>query len=608
MVVAFGPDVRVLSPFTGDRERILAALGKVTERGVTYDEGPMARSNKIQEVTVETCPGSIDGGKCENQIQMAGELAREEEAIARKSLEALHATLVAVGGVPGRKALVFFTETLRDEPGVYYLEIAKTTPRAEQISIDQDFRAAVEEANAGSISFYPVIASGLDDESDSQLGRTVTSIGTRGETVRGLADREAEKAGFHATPPSGKRQMRADVGPIADAQKSADAAALGFNVSIAAETGGRHLGRTNDLSLIFPIVRDETSCYYVLSYAPPAPVEGKRHAIAVGVQGKGLAVRSRQFYVDYSAGERAERRLKTALAAPGAFQDLHVKVDAFALGKSKDGRQVLVEATIPAADLARSSEGLQPVDGAASVKLEGRVTNARSELCAFKAEFTMGEVAGAAARHASLHYEAACSLPAGACEISAAVMEVKSGALGAARREIGVQPLAGFQVSEPQLWAAAPEDLQYREQASQIFGPTKGVTAGAATPRGERRMMPGEKGSLLFLICPQAGSQAAQVSADRPVIVTRVILSGETPVATFPPLKLTEKPDAESGCWGVSSEISSKVFGEGVYTFNYEVSAPGIGEPISRSAAFAVGAAEPSGASAPATGEGPPSP
>ena len=100
--------------------------------------------------------------------------------------------------------------------------------------------------------------------------------------------------------------------------------------------------------------------------------------------------------------------------------------------------------------------------------------------------------------------------------------------------------------------------------------------------------MPGEKGSLLFLICPPGGS--AETGS---VVVTRVILSGETPVATFPSLKLTDRPDPGTGCWGISSEISSKVFGSGVYTFNYEVSAPGMSESISRSAAFAVGVEEP---------------
>src|SRR5882724_2165979 len=579
MVVAYGPDVRILTNFTTDRGRILAALARVTQPGVLYDDGPVARSEKIQEVTHETClPMLIDSftKQCPPQVSKARDFARDEELVARGSLDALRATLVALESIPGRKALLFFTETLRDEPGVYYLAIAKTTPGREQISIAPELKAVVEEANAGSISFYPVHAAGLDDESETEVGRTVTSIGTNAE-MSDLGDM-----------PGGTPQQEADVGPIAAAQRSADEAALGFNVSIAAETGGRHLGRTNDLSLIFPIVREESPCYYVLSHAPAGAEDGKRHAIAVGVDGRKIAVRSRPFYVDYGPDEKDERRLKTALAAPGAFQDIGVKLEAFALGRSKPGREVLVEASISPGDLARAIAGIPPDDGIAILRLVGHVTDKQRELCSFNADFSTAEIAAAAARGASLHYEAACSLPPGPSEISAALPERKSGSLGAARREIGVPAISGFHVSEAQLWASSTGDLVYRDQAREIFGATKGIARNVATPRVERRLRPGERGSLLFFICPPGNRREYG-----PLVVTRALLAGETAVATFAPLQLADPPDPASGCWQISSDLPPKVLGEGFYTFRYEVTVPGSVEPISKSADLAVGEAPP---------------
>jgi len=292
------------------------------------------------------------------------------------------------------------------------------------------------------------------------------------------------------------------------------------------------------------------------------------------------------------------------MAAPGAFRDLDLKIDAFALGRTKEGRQVLINASLLAAELLRSSSGVPPDDGAAMVRLRGRVTADQSEVCFFGADFPVSGLAAAAALGGALHYEAACPLRPGTYDVSAAILESRGGALGGARRSIGVTGLTGYQVSDPQLWTSSEGDLVYREQAAEVFGPTKGVTPGVATPRAERRLMPGEKGSLFFYVCPSGNGPGAagSVSASQPLVVTRVILSGENPVATFPPLKFSDKPDPGTGCWGVSSEISSKVFGEGVYTFNYDVSAPGMSEPISRSAAFAVGATVPAG------GERPPSP
>lgn len=133
MVVSFGPEVRILSPFTEDRGALLSALDRVTSPGATYDEGPLARERKIEAVSNETCPEMVALPQCANQLALAREFAREEESAARRSLDALRATLSALNGVRGRKGLVLFTETLRDEPGVQYLEMAKSTPRSQQI-------------------------------------------------------------------------------------------------------------------------------------------------------------------------------------------------------------------------------------------------------------------------------------------------------------------------------------------------------------------------------------------------------------------------------------------------------------------------------------------
>ncbi len=599
MVIAYGPDIRVLTSFTDDRARILEALEKVTERGATYDEGPVARSNKIQEVAHETCPPeALDKVRrtCDPQVAVAREMARQEEVLARRSLEALRATLLSLGGLPGRKALVFFTETLKQEPGVHYLEIARTTPRGELISVDQEFRAAVEEANASSVSFYPVYAAGLDDSSDTEVGRSQTSLGTKGQREKSMSERQTEQVRGQPGPGSGASQMTVDIGPIAQAQRSAEAASLGFNASIAAETGGRHLGRTNDLSLIFPIVREEMSCFYVLGYQPRGASDGKRHGIAVSVARKGAEVRSRPFYTDWTPEVRDTRRLRTALAAPGAFRDLDVRLEAFALGRAKAGRQVLVKASVPVAALARSAAGLPPDDGSALVALRGRITTEKAEACVFGSDFEVKDAASAGDRGAMLHYEAACALPPGPYDVSAAVLEKRGGTIGAARQPIGVPALSGFHVGEAQLWVSSAADLVHRSQAEAILGPSQGIESGAASPRAERRMLPHEQGSLFFLVCPpeRASSRQSAAAADAPgpVTVTRVLMAGEDPVATFPPLRLSDRPDPASGCWGISSAIPQGILGEGVYHFDYEVQTGGESEPIRRRADFAVGAAD----------------
>ena len=592
MVAAFGPDIRVLAPFTSNRKTLLTALDQVTEKGALFDEGPFARTQKIQMVTHETCrQGAEDSlrGICENQIAIAKSMAGEKEAIARRSLGALRDFLVSLSGAPGRKAMVFFTETLRDEPGVQYLEIARTTPRGQLISVDKELRAAVEEANAAFVSFYPVYAAGLSDPTDTEITRSQTSLGTKGEKTPSAGELFAAGAGAPgAATGKARGPLDADIGVIANAERTAEAAALGFNASVAAETGGRHVGASNDLSLVFPIVHDEMSCYYVVAHQPVTAADGKRHGIAVAIAGQGMKVRARPFYVDFISSEREARRFQTALAAPGAFRDLDLSLDAFALGRTRKGRQVLLKASVPLDDLSRSAAGVPPVDGAAEVEFRGRVTDEKEEICAFGGSFRIEAAATSASEAAGrgttavLHYEASCSIPAGPHEIVAAVLEKRGGMMGASRRSIGVPAGSGFHVGEAQLWIASRDEFVQREQAGALFGPTTGVAAWRATPHSERRLRAGKKGSLFFIVCPAPGPPPS-------VTVTRSILSEETAVATFPPLVMKEAPDPASGCWGVSSDIPQGVLGEGVYSFDYEVHSPGLPEPVRKRIAFAVG-------------------
>ncbi|MBI3449837.1 MAG: VWA domain-containing protein [Acidobacteria bacterium] len=611
MVLAYSAgDIRVLAPYTQDRARLLAALDGVLAKGSTMDDSSVARVNNIQAVAAEACtnvggppasaqPGGelSSTGSCPNQVSMARMFAKEEEARAKKSLEALRSTIAALGGETGRKSLVLFTETLRDEPGAYYLQMARTTPAAQDISIAPEFRRVVEEASGSSVAFYPVYAAGLEDASGDDIGRTSTSLGT-------LAQAQVSAQNGPNTPPQARRDVSAsnrkaadmDTGPLQQAMKGAESGSMGFNASIAAETGGRALGWTNDLSKIFPIVRDEMACYYVLSYQPSGAADGKRHTIEVDVDQRKAKVRARQYFVDWTAEQRLDRRFATALDAPAAFRDLALTLEAFALGRAKGGRQVLVKASIPAEDLLKSASGVPPDDGSAIVRVRGRVSGASGDTCSFGAEFPIAQVKAAAAGKGSLRYEASCPVGTGPHEISAAVFEKRGGTMGGARRSVVVPLLTGFTVSEPQLWAAARADLVYREQAADIFGPSKGIAIGIAAPRSERRLIPGEKGSLMFLVCPP---EKGWTGGD--VTVARTILSGESPVATFPVLRLKGPPDPTSGCWGVTSEIPNGILGEGIYLFNYDVHAPGLAEPISRSAPFAVGApavSEPEGGAA----------
>jgi len=380
-----------------------------------------------------------------------------------------------------------------------------------------------------------------------------------------------------------------DIGPIEQVFRTAEAASLGFNTSIAAETGGRHLGRTNDLSLVFPLVTEDMSCYYVLGYVVPPPHDGSRHTLRVSAGAKGARVRSRTFYVDSTAKDRCEGRFRTALAAPGAFREFDVGLHLFPFGRSPEGRKILLMTDVPVRALAASAAPSAPGGGAAVVEIRGRVAAEEKEACAFGSEFTVPGAALSEEVARTLHVEAACDLAPGRYEVVTAVMERRGEAMSAARREIDVPATEGFHVSEPQLWAASRRDMVEASQARSIVGGAPGVVEGAASPRAERRLAHDERGILLFLVCPeQGGAGETAAPGAGPVTVSRTLLAGEDLVATYPPLRFEGAPDQGFGCWAVSSPLPERILGDGIYFFDYEVGAPGLPEPVRGRAAFEV--------------------
>ncbi len=97
------------------------------------------------------------------------------------------------------------------------------------------------------------------------------------------------------------------------------------------ETGGIHIGNTNDLFGGLKKILNTDSSYYVLSYASPLPgTDGRYHKIKVDVSRPGIHMSYRQGY--YAAKEQRsfERRKKEdileALQAPGNLNEIPIQL------------------------------------------------------------------------------------------------------------------------------------------------------------------------------------------------------------------------------------------------------------------------------------------
>jgi VWFA-related protein len=100
---------------------------------------------------------------------------------------------------------------------------------------------------------------------------------------------------------------------------------------LSSETGGMHIGNTNDLAAGMRKIIDSQSFYYILSYATPnAKSDGRYHKIKLEVTRPGLKVTYRKGYYAPKEQISFERRKKEdiieALRAPGNLNEIPIQL------------------------------------------------------------------------------------------------------------------------------------------------------------------------------------------------------------------------------------------------------------------------------------------
>ncbi len=232
---------------------------------------------------------------------------------AQRALGAVRDVAKWLSNVPGRrKSLVLFSE------GIEY-DIYDVFNNRAASSIMADARDAIAAAQRANVTIFAVDPRGL-----SQLGDEAIAI-------QSLSDDPHVDYGT----------SRGFANELLMAQESL--------ISLAQETGGVAIVRTNDIAGGLSRIERETSRYYVLGYvADPSKSPGKFRTIEVKVRKPGLKVRARRGYVpaDLKAAEKRDLGLKpgtspavaAAIMSPVPVGDLPLRVWAAPFkGKGKLG-------------------------------------------------------------------------------------------------------------------------------------------------------------------------------------------------------------------------------------------------------------------------------
>ncbi len=428
MVLAFLRGLYVISNFTSDRvalkEKLEALLvdQSLIDTSAFEEEIALARLAKERFSTFFTSDDRFRVMRTD-ALAMSAEcraLGREAEIETARSMRTFSNLMPAFGGLPGRKALVLFTETLRASPATPYLD-ACAVPQNERFESElfsiPEIDGLIERANLAGISVYSVHAGGMF----SGPGRTTSAV--------------------HS--------------------------ARDFQTTVAISTSGKNFVLMNDRVAPFSQAARDISCHYELAYKPSDPLEVGRHTVLVRVAGKKRQVRHRTLFVVQSPDEARETEMMAVLSSPGLYKDLPITVHGYSLGPAdRDRRRFLLKASVPLSDLVLLPSGDGQLRGSLSVR--GVLLADEKIQCDFTRtvpiDLPMEDPPGdGSVSRAGI--EASCELEPGEHEIVLVARDETGGALGAFWARTQIEAPRDHDGNATLLWGPRGDDIWSRDPA-----------------------------------------------------------------------------------------------------------------------------------------------
>ena len=287
ILVYNGRDLDVVTDMTSDPDVLLEALAAVEGNRTNWDSYAMEELNRIEELAETIESFGTDIGLSQARIYQ-----REEAWRAERSLRRLSMTLGRLAEYEQPKAVVYFADILRRNPGKHFLDLfpnqmlmpteqigTQTVIAASSEFGESSFDRLIDEASALGIRFYTVQAEGL-----------------WADTVSARRPQSGSNTG------AGKTRIR-------DAQDALD--------SIGLETGGRSFLNGIPPKKIATHLLEDLTCLVLVSFEPgdlpldePLPVRLKTTVPKIGIHTRGRLVIQ-------SEPERQRTRLMAAFATAG---------------------------------------------------------------------------------------------------------------------------------------------------------------------------------------------------------------------------------------------------------------------------------------------------
>jgi VWFA-related protein len=288
-VCVIDQSLRVVQQYTSDSQLLKQAVERATTMAVSGTDSRAAerrpleeRSSAIDEsmsrATGSTGAGTNSGSVGANAVEQALVTMQvralqtfetlERTQTGQSQINSLLAIINSMQGVPGRKAIVLFSEGLALPPDVKVR-----------------FSAVVNAATRANVTVYTVEAGGLRTESgNAEAAREIKSI-AEGRT-RQLASGREDRSG---------RPMTMQLERNEDLLKLNPQSGLG---ELAASTGGFMIADTNDLAAGLRRIDEDLRTHYEVSYVSKnTNLDGRFRQISVKLGRGGLEAQTRKGYL-----------------------------------------------------------------------------------------------------------------------------------------------------------------------------------------------------------------------------------------------------------------------------------------------------------------------
>lgn len=285
MIVSAARELKVFTDMTSDAATLLAALEALRNDPKHWDPFAMSEDQRLAEVQDEI-RRDIDLG-----MGLARRYQQEEVWRAEQSIERVSMTLGRLAELDPPKALVYFSDTLRREPGRHYTdmfgartlrstEIAGQTAETSRLLMSNSFDRLYNKASALGVRFYAVQAQGLAGQS------TLTQVSaSRWRTAEDTLS------------------------------------------SIAAETGGKAFVGGYRAETVGDAVLEDLRCLYLISFDPAGFDEDRALPVRLSAKRKDVEVQTRgRLVVESESAARLTRLMGAFATGTGQAAPLSLRV------------------------------------------------------------------------------------------------------------------------------------------------------------------------------------------------------------------------------------------------------------------------------------------